>query len=241
MDLATGMLEHDRQTTHSENHSLQQRQRCEQYPALIDFQSQFRISFQIRPLILINYELMNNTFVSTISNILLNWSVFNMQKVLVIEAEKCAGCRQCETWCSFLHTAEVTPARSRIHIIKWDERGLDIPMTCQQCEEPICAKVCPVNAITKNRDTGLVSVDEARCVGCGLCVIACPFGGCSMDPITHKMFKCDLCGGDPQCVQKCPRDVISFEPASKITMKKKRASAARLSELIEKIASPSHA
>jgi carbon-monoxide dehydrogenase iron sulfur subunit len=187
------------------------------------------------------YEHLNLIFVFTITNILLIWLRYNMQKVLVIEAEKCVGCRMCETWCAFTHEGEVTPARSRIHVIKWDEKGLDIPMTCQQCEVPVCAKVCPVHAITKDIHSGLVSVDEVRCIGCGLCVVACPFGGCSMDPITHKMFKCDQCGGEPQCVAKCPREVITFEPASKIAMKKKRASATKMTELIEKISSPSHA
>jgi len=100
--------------------------------------------------------------------------------------------------------------------------------------------VCPVNAIVKDKITGLVSVSEEKCIGCGLCVVACPFGGCSMDPVTHKMAKCDHCGGEPMCVQMCPREVISFVPASKLALKKKRASAAKMSDLIEKIASPPH-
>jgi Fe-S-cluster-containing hydrogenase component 2 len=163
-----------------------------------------------------------------------------MQKTIVIEPEKCTGCRICETWCSFVHEGQVSPVRSRIHVIKWDERGLDIPMTCQQCEVPVCMNVCPVNAIVKDNVSGLVSVKEDRCIGCGLCVVACPFGGCSIDPITNKMFKCDHCGGEPQCAAMCPREVISYVTVSKLALKKKRASAEKMSELIERIASPPH-
>lgn len=177
--------------------------------------------------------------VITITHILLHCFHCNMQKTLVIEPEKCVGCRLCETWCSYTHEGEVTPARSRIHVIKWDEKGLDIPMTCQQCDVPVCAKVCPVKAITKDEDTGLVSVNEEKCIGCGLCVLACPFGGCALDPVTHRMFKCDLCGGEPQCVQRCPRDAIKFVDKSKVALRKKRASAENLKDLIEKVAGTS--
>jgi len=162
-----------------------------------------------------------------------------MQKVLAIEAEKCTGCRICESWCSYLHEKELMPVRSRIHVIKWEEKGLDVPMTCQQCEIPVCLSVCPVKAVSKNPETGLVSVDDERCIGCRLCVVACPFGGCSIDPVTHKMFKCDLCGGNPECAQRCPREAIKFMPSTKVATMKMRSSATKISEILQKLSSPS--
>jgi Fe-S-cluster-containing hydrogenase component 2 len=161
-----------------------------------------------------------------------------MQKALMIDPDKCTGCRICETWCSFTHEGITSPTKARIHVIKWEDAGLDIPMTCQQCETPVCAKVCPVSAITRDSESGLVSVDEGSCIGCRMCVVACPFGGCSMDPDTSKMVKCDFCGGEPLCAVMCPREAIKFVPATKIAIKKKRASASKLSELLAKIASP---
>jgi Fe-S-cluster-containing hydrogenase component 2 len=154
----------------------------------------------------------------------------------MIEPEICTGCRICEAWCSSLHEGIISPTKSRIHVIKWEDAGLDIPMTCQQCDTPVCAKVCPVGAITKSSETGLVSVREDICIGCRMCVAACPFGGCSMDPDTNKMIKCDFCGGEPQCAEKCPRGAIQFLPVTKIALRKKRDSASKLSELLAKIA-----
>jgi Fe-S-cluster-containing hydrogenase component 2 len=70
---------------------------------------------------------------------------------------------------------------------------------------------CPVNAITIRPDTGAKVVLDATCVGCSLCAIACPFGTIFWDPIRHKAFKCDLCGGDPACVKACPTAAILYE------------------------------
>lgn len=51
-------------------------------------------------------------------------------------------------------------------------------------------------------------VDEEKCVGCGFCVIACPWGLVVLDPMKRKAIKCDLCGGDPVCVKECPEKAL---------------------------------
>jgi len=48
-------------------------------------------------------------------------------------------------------------------------------------------------------------------VGCKLCTIACPYGTIFYNPATHKAFKCNLCGGDPACVEACPTAAILYE------------------------------
>jgi Fe-S-cluster-containing hydrogenase component 2 len=159
-----------------------------------------------------------------------------MHATLLIDPEKCRGCRVCEAWCSFVHEGVISPAKSRIRVIKWENEGLDIPMTCQQCEEPVCAEVCPVGAISRNEETGAMVVDEEACIGCRMCVLACPFGGCSMDPDKKVMVKCDLCDGDPMCVKMCPHEAITFVRDNRVAVKKKRESAKKLSELLRKIA-----
>jgi len=161
-----------------------------------------------------------------------------MQKVLLIDPEKCTGCRICEIWCSFFHERECNPSKARIHVIKWEERGLDVPMVCQQCEIAVCQRVCPVGAIIRDSNTGAVIVNEDLCIGCRICLAACPFGGCSINLDDKKVIKCDLCGGNPKCSEMCPREAIQYIPATRIVIKKKRASATKLSELIRKIAIP---
>jgi len=54
----------------------------------------------------------------------------------------------------------------------------------------------------------MVAFDEDKCVGCASCVDACPFGAIWMSQF-DKPLKCDLCGGDPECVQICPKHALS--------------------------------
>jgi len=66
-----------------------------------------------------------------------------------------------------------------------------------------------VNAITISPVAAKAVVPDC-CVGCGLCVIACPYGTVWYSPDTHKAVKCDLCAGDPACVVACPTGAIEY-------------------------------
>ena len=69
-------------------------------------------------------------------------------KVIVVDHEKCTGCRQCELVCSVFHSGASNPARSRIRVVKWENEGIYLPMTCQNCEKPFCVEVCPTGALS---------------------------------------------------------------------------------------------
>ncbi|WP_038033332.1 4Fe-4S dicluster domain-containing protein [Thermopetrobacter sp. TC1] len=132
-----------------------------------------------------------------------------MEMALVIDPDKCTGCRQCELACSSRHTGAYNPARSRIVVFDFqEERGKFVPYTCTQCDQAWCQQVCPVEAITN--ENGVKVVNEAICVGCKVCTIACPFGTINYDPASGKVIKCDLCGGDPACAAACPTDAIVY-------------------------------
>lgn len=160
------------------------------------------------------------------------------QKILLIDAEKCTGCRICEIICSLHHEGECNPAKSRIHIIKWDEAGIDVPMLCQQCEIPLCEDACPVKAIYKDVETGALLIKDDVCNGCKICISFCPFGGISLDTNERKIVKCDLCGGDPKCVDFCPTEALRYAPVSRAIILKKRESAVRIGELMTKLVFP---
>ncbi|MHB1042609.1 MAG: 4Fe-4S dicluster domain-containing protein [Eubacteriales bacterium] len=157
-----------------------------------------------------------------------------MDKALVFNPDRCTGCRLCELICSLAHTGTCNPQRSRIRIVKWEEKGINVPMFCQQCEDAICMDVCPVAAITRNHITGLTETDYNACIQCKMCVITCPFGAVSIDRIENdKPIRCDLCGGDAKCVQFCETGGIEFIYKDAIAMRKKREAVERLGRLLK--------
>lgn len=144
-----------------------------------------------------------------------------MKKIIVSNPERCTGCRLCESVCSFIHNGRCNPAESRIRILRQEHKGIDVPVSCLQCDDPICANVCPVNAISRNPKTQAMETDPDLCVRCNMCVIACPFGGCLVGP-GGEILRCDLCGGDPQCIQLCQTKAIEYIRVDKIGMKQMR-------------------
>jgi len=153
-----------------------------------------------------------------------------MSKALYINYEKCTGCRLCELVCAVKHDGISNPTRSRIRVMKWEMEGLYIPMSCQQCQDAPCLNVCPVKALSRDEDLGRVVVDYDVCIGCRTCVSVCPFGAMSFNTIDRKVFKCDLCDGDPQCVRFCDRKAVDYVNADDVSIDKKREAAGRISQ-----------
>jgi len=155
-----------------------------------------------------------------------------VRKFLVIEPEKCTGCRICELVCCFHHTKEFNPKRARIAVLRDEEAGINIPMVCQQCEIPLCEEACPTGATYRDEKTGAILIDEEKCIGCRMCIYACPFGGPSIDPFTMMTIKCDLCGGNPQCAKYCPRKAVEYLKADRVGIMRKKVSAEKISKMI---------
>jgi len=84
-----------------------------------------------------------------------------------------------------------------------------VPKLCNQCENPPCVQVCPVGATYQTND-GVVLVDRTWCIGCGYCIMACPYGVRFFHPVHKTAEKCNFCyhritqGMEPACVQACP-------------------------------------
>ncbi|HID86370.1 MAG TPA: 4Fe-4S dicluster domain-containing protein [Anaerolineae bacterium] len=142
-----------------------------------------------------------------------------MNKVLVLDPAKCTGCRSCEVACSTVKTGEANPYASRIRTVLFQDEGFFYPNVCLQCETPYCALPCPTRALWKDRETGLVEFAEERCVGCKLCLVACPFGAISM--VETVSAKCDLCAGDPICVKFCQFGALSYGEPDEISLGKR--------------------
>ncbi len=93
-----------------------------------------------------------------------------------------------------------------------------IKRQCLHCVDPSCVSACPVSAMIKDEDTGIVSHDVDRCIGCRYCVYACPFQvpKFDYDDPFGKIEKCQLCnhllaeGKLPGCVEHCPTGATVF-------------------------------
>ena len=129
-----------------------------------------------------------------------------MTKVLKVTPNICTGCRTCELACSFAHQM----ATSRIQVTPTAPEKF-IPYLCLQCVDAACARPCLTRAITLNEETGAVEIDELKCIRCGACEIACPFGNIFVDRREKNVFKCDLCRGDPKCAKFCPSGALKYE------------------------------
>jgi len=116
------------------------------------------------------------------------------------------------------HQSSATPVAftSRIRVVKGGT--FTTAVGCHQCEDAPCANVCPTGAI--HRAAGAWLVEQARCIGCKSCMVACPFGAMQVRVVEDRVqaLKCDLCAhreGGPACVEACPTHALRcIDPAS---------------------------
>jgi Fe-S-cluster-containing dehydrogenase component len=91
-----------------------------------------------------------------------------------------------------------------------------VPVVCMHCEQPTCAEVCPADAIKRTGDGVVQSARKPRCIACGNCVMACPFGVPEVYEDRQIMMKCDMCydrtsvGRKPMCATVCPSQALFF-------------------------------
>ncbi len=130
-------------------------------------------------------------------------------KRILVNKKLCVSCRVCEIVCAAQRYNAFNHKRARIRV-PFTVPLPSAPNVCRQCVKPKCVPVCPVGAISQNK-SGIVIIDEEKCVACGECVTACPFGAIFNDVVTGIPIKCDLCGGNPQCVEICPRKALSIQ------------------------------
>ncbi len=158
------------------------------------------------------------------------------QKFLVINPENCTGCRICEIACSFEHYKSFNPRKSRVRVLKVEKMGVYIPNICRHCGDAPCMASCPTGAIYRDKDTNGVVINHELCIRCHQCVIACPFGAITIDPDTLDPIKCDLCGGDPQCAARCPREAILYIRGDRVGFDKRRRRSEAFLEVLSSIA-----
>jgi len=151
-----------------------------------------------------------------------------------MDQSRCTGCYTCTVACKDWHDIPAGPVNWR-RVVK-TEKG-KYPhvflsfhtISCLHCEEPACIAACPVNAIYKRKEDGIVMVDRDLCMGkddCGLCLEACPYDAPQFgEEENAKMQKCDFCadrwaeGKKPICVESCPMRALDAGPIEEMREK----------------------
>ncbi len=125
------------------------------------------------------------------------------------DPQKCVGCDICEYICSWEKEKAFNPVKSRIRAVRLNQLS-NVAMTCKACKEAPCVAACPENALTQSTETGAITVDEDKCNGCGWCIGTCDYGAITLHPDTRKVVVCDICKGEPKCVQFCPEAALNL-------------------------------
>jgi len=147
-----------------------------------------------------------------------------MKRVYARE-EVCVGCRLCEVYCALAHSkyknnivkAFKKQSRPVARVVVEESGAVSFAVQCRHCDEPECVKACITGAMIKDPETGIVTNDRERCVGCWTCIAACPNGAIIRDRTNgcKVAAKCDLCkeneGAIPACVANCPNGALVFD------------------------------
>lgn len=146
-------------------------------------------------------------------------------------ADECINCKACMIACKDIHDMPVGYKLRKVYTAEagsWKIEGstcmpqnifsYSLSIACNHCDLPACFEACTQGAIAKDPDTGIVSIDEEKCIGCGMCSEACPYRAPVVLPDDRKSHKCDLCsmriaeGLDPACVAACATRCLTYGP-----------------------------
>ncbi len=141
-----------------------------------------------------------------------------------VDLDKCVECYACEVACKQEHSLEVGPRLIRVvrleRLVDGRLERVSAPMACSHCSDAPCIDSCPSKALRRVEETGSVIVRQEKCIGCRMCLIACPFGAPQFEA-KGKMVKCDLCpdrlakSEKPACVSACAAEALRFETAER--------------------------
>ncbi|MEM2866555.1 MAG: 4Fe-4S dicluster domain-containing protein [Candidatus Hadarchaeales archaeon] len=143
-----------------------------------------------------------------------------MKKIRIRE-QYCMGCRLCEIYCAVQHSKSRNLIKAykgeypkpMPRILVEEKEYLSFAIQCRHCEDAPCISACITGAMHRDPDSGAVLCDERKCVGCWMCIMACPFGVISRGREKKIISKCDLCLGEegPACVKNCPNEALVLE------------------------------
>jgi anaerobic dimethyl sulfoxide reductase subunit B (iron-sulfur subunit) len=150
-----------------------------------------------------------------------------MKYTFTFDATFCSGCKACQAACKdknnlplgvlWRRVIEVSGGSWQRHGDAWHNTvfAYNLSISCNHCLHPKCAGICPTGAY-EVREDGIVLLDTSKCMGCGYCAWACPYGAPQYNPDAGTMTKCNFCFDDldrglsPACVAACPLRVLEY-------------------------------
>ncbi|MBS3975234.1 MAG: 4Fe-4S dicluster domain-containing protein [Syntrophomonadaceae bacterium] len=169
-----------------------------------------------------------------------------MRYAMVIDIDRCTGCNSCAVACKVENNLPNDIWWNRILTVGGETLDTPegifpnlkmkfLPLNCQHCENPSCVKACPVKATFRREENGVIVQDYDKCIGCRMCMVACPYNARSFnwkrpeyainiamgDPaVTPSQFnvveKCNFCSHrlarelKPACIDTCPNRARFF-------------------------------
>jgi len=152
---------------------------------------------------------------------------------MLVDQRRCIGCHSCTVACKSENNVPLGYWRSWV---KGIQRGsypnagnFFLRCLCNHCDVPPCCQVCPVEATVRRPEDGVVVMYYGKCIGCGMCIGACPYDARFFNPVRQTADKCDFCvsridqGLRPACVEACVSGALTFgdldDPSSEISRK----------------------
>jgi anaerobic carbon-monoxide dehydrogenase iron sulfur subunit len=157
------------------------------------------------------------------------------RKFVSVDPGKCIGCGLCEYACTVEKGEGIwNPIRSRIRVVRMAP-VFNFALTCRGCQDARCVKACPERALSQSETTGLLLIDETKCKGCDWCVQACEHGGITIHSDTGKAIACNLCEGEPKCVEACPEEALEIVESDEAAEKRFNDALSNLCAQTEKL------
>jgi carbon-monoxide dehydrogenase iron sulfur subunit len=150
------------------------------------------------------------------------------------------GCGLCEVSCTVKHSKSKDPVKaynretprpiSRVRLEM--SKPVSFAIQCRHCQDASCAQACLTGALHKDEQTGIVTHNPEKCMGCWTCVMICPFGAIKIDSQNHIIAKCDRCLelDVPACVATCPNGGLDIKEVTCVTSAKQATAVKEIKE-----------
>lgn len=136
------------------------------------------------------------------------------------DGTRCVGCKSCQVACKDRFDLQLAGPRTR-RVTTYETGAypaaalFHTSISCNHCDDPACTRNCPTGAMYKDAD-GTVQHNDGRCIGCRMCILACPYHAPQYVEEERVVVKCDTCrplreaGMNPVCVDACPMRALDF-------------------------------